>query len=313
MLLLTPRSAVRCSERVARQRRACSSGRAPEPDPYEELGVSPSSSAAEIRAAYVALQRRYHPDVAGDAGLDRSRRLNAAYELLTNPTARRNYAGSSNRTRRASAPAPRQPGVVGPLATETLLEVRAPASDDDDYSTLDEVRDAVREWSKTLAFTTELPLPSPLIVDQTEDGCRIAVCAATLGASGRPEMAGALDFMATEECDFEGKRCSWLFSVTRSAPLAAAGKPLAGEGRLLRAMERELRAALAARRRPAPQSGLALPRFLDFLSPFLLPLTSLGLLGDSAAGGYSGYRIRRSCRLDERPEASEDMAASDGS
>ena len=33
-----------------------------EPGHYEELGVAPTATAAEIRAAYVALAREHHPD-----------------------------------------------------------------------------------------------------------------------------------------------------------------------------------------------------------------------------------------------------------
>jgi hypothetical protein len=196
--------------------------------------------------------------------------------------------------------------MVGPLACESVLDLRHSPEADSAVSAslpssptplaLNEVMDELLEWAKTLAFTTELPLPSPIMVDETADGFRVAVCTLLMGKSGRPEMAGELCFSAT--VDEEG---CWLFNVTRRSPIAAAGQQLPGEKRLLRAVETELRSALAARRGGEAAPVMVLPPFLDFLSPFLLPLTSLGLLGDAGGdGGYAGYRIRRSCRLDER-------------
>lgn len=57
-------------------------------DPYKELGVSPSASPEEIRAAYMALVKKYHPDRYQDSDLkkqaeDRMKRINAAYDMLT--------------------------------------------------------------------------------------------------------------------------------------------------------------------------------------------------------------------------------------
>jgi molecular chaperone DnaJ len=49
-------------------------------DPYVVLGVSPSATAAEIKAAYRTLVKRHHPDAGGDA--QRILDLNAAWEVL---------------------------------------------------------------------------------------------------------------------------------------------------------------------------------------------------------------------------------------
>ena len=65
---------------------------------YDELGVEPSASTAEIRASYLALARRYHPDgLATDDGDERSvaaarmARVNAAWTVLGNATRRSAY------------------------------------------------------------------------------------------------------------------------------------------------------------------------------------------------------------------------------
>lgn len=49
--------------------------------PYEVLGVRPTSTDAEIRRAYLALARRFHPD-ANPGGEDRMRAVNEAWAVL---------------------------------------------------------------------------------------------------------------------------------------------------------------------------------------------------------------------------------------
>ena len=65
---------------------------------YDELGVSPSATSAEIRAAYVALARRHHPDRLGaaapaarDRAAERMARVNAAWTVLSDATRRAQY------------------------------------------------------------------------------------------------------------------------------------------------------------------------------------------------------------------------------
>lgn len=63
------------------------------PDPYRALGIPPTASAEEVRAAYSRLARECHPDVApgNPEAAERFSRLNGAYELLANPDERRRY------------------------------------------------------------------------------------------------------------------------------------------------------------------------------------------------------------------------------
>ncbi len=59
---------------------------------YETLGVSTSSSDAEIKKAYRKLARQYHPDVNKDAGAeDKFKEINAAYEVLSDKEKRSKY------------------------------------------------------------------------------------------------------------------------------------------------------------------------------------------------------------------------------
>lgn len=55
-------------------------------DPYETLGLKSGASDDEIKKAYRALARKYHPDVAGDSkeAAEKMREINAAYDELIN-------------------------------------------------------------------------------------------------------------------------------------------------------------------------------------------------------------------------------------
>ncbi|WP_310467423.1 J domain-containing protein [Sphingomonas sp.] len=63
------------------------------PDHYEILGVSRTATAHEIRAAYLALMKRYHPDTAPRArrAADFVSVLNGCYAILRNPATRTEY------------------------------------------------------------------------------------------------------------------------------------------------------------------------------------------------------------------------------
>ena len=60
------------------------------PSHYTTLGVPPTASQSEIRAAYRRLALEHHPD-RNTRGVDRMARVNAAYAVLDSPRARRSY------------------------------------------------------------------------------------------------------------------------------------------------------------------------------------------------------------------------------
>ena len=61
-------------------------------DPYATLEVDPTASQEVVSAAYRALARRFHPDIApGPEAVARMVAINAAWELLRNPTLRASW------------------------------------------------------------------------------------------------------------------------------------------------------------------------------------------------------------------------------
>ncbi|MBO5510120.1 MAG: DnaJ domain-containing protein, partial [Clostridia bacterium] len=56
-------------------------------DPYKILGVSPTATDDEVKAAYRALARKYHPDKYRDSDLaemagEKMKEINAAYDEI---------------------------------------------------------------------------------------------------------------------------------------------------------------------------------------------------------------------------------------
>lgn len=59
-------------------------------DPYKVLGVNPNASQEDIRKAYLALVKKYHPDKYTDPAMkkmanEKLTEINAAYDMLTKP------------------------------------------------------------------------------------------------------------------------------------------------------------------------------------------------------------------------------------
>ena len=58
---------------------------------YAVLGVPIDADSETLKRAYRQLARRYHPDVAGPAGAIQMKRINRAYDVLSDHEKRLNY------------------------------------------------------------------------------------------------------------------------------------------------------------------------------------------------------------------------------
>ncbi len=70
-------------------------------NPYKVLGVSENASQEEIRKAYLALVKKYHPDRYADGPMkdmanEKLKEINQAYEMLTKKKDSSGYGGSSS-------------------------------------------------------------------------------------------------------------------------------------------------------------------------------------------------------------------------
>jgi curved DNA-binding protein len=61
-------------------------------DPYAILGVPRGATPLQVARAHRRLAKRHHPDIHGEAdALTRMQRINAAWQILSNPVRRADY------------------------------------------------------------------------------------------------------------------------------------------------------------------------------------------------------------------------------
>jgi curved DNA-binding protein CbpA len=65
--------------------------RIPDDDLYARLRVPIDAPPEAIEVAWRSLLKRHHPDVAGEPGLEATKRINVAHEWLADPELRATY------------------------------------------------------------------------------------------------------------------------------------------------------------------------------------------------------------------------------
>lgn len=58
---------------------------------YEILGVESNATSEDLKSAYRKLARKYHPDIAGQASVEKFKEIMEAYETLSDETSRKRY------------------------------------------------------------------------------------------------------------------------------------------------------------------------------------------------------------------------------
>jgi curved DNA-binding protein CbpA len=101
----------------------------PETTHYERLGVDPSASQAEIRAAYRVLARRNHPDLADDGGPGDMVAVNEAWRVLGDAERRAEYDATLP-TLRSESP---EPEVNDHPPADVDVDVDVADGDEDDW------------------------------------------------------------------------------------------------------------------------------------------------------------------------------------
>ena len=270
-------------------------------DAYEVLQVPDDASALQVRESFVALQKKYHPDVYdGEDVATRSAWINRAYDILTSDDARSDLDRAlreANGGRRARATTIISAhGIVGPLREILLARMDVCGGETEkseicDVDVAERMTESIREWGKMLAFTSELPLPLPLQCDDVENGLRLAMVAFENGSVrevGALEMtvetsvSSPRDPLASSITVHDDDEVSVTVRVARkwaevANPTAYESNPLPGEARILGNFAEEFAFLVGdaqgaevegARAGSSASSPTSFPRYRRSRSPF---------------------------------------------
>ena len=184
---------------------------------YSVLGVYGNADSDTIKRAYRQLARRYHPDLAGPEGATQMKRINRAYDVLSDPQKRLNYD-----TILGGVIDLRKSGLVRPRPKPHKFDL----SDDIEFSGLS-------------IFSTKGPLHAGLVL-HTEPGV-ISALSSIQTSRGTRIAAGSLDGKGLIwRVGSEGKEATTSFAADptftieslRELRFSSAGGLLAGWGRL---------------------------------------------------------------------------------
>ena len=212
---------------------------------YDVLGVRENATKDEIRRAFLRMSKTHHPDVRQTSGDDDGMmaKVNSSYAALFDDDARRKYDAKLRESRKGDAKMKRASdgvtaiyeGLVGPIVNDEMASLDVCKIEECAVDAAAEMIDSIRQWARTLAFTSELPLPLPVSVDDLPTGARLAFM--RYDSSQGLREAGALRLEVLETS--EGTKVS----VSRSFAKAsrAAKFEIPGEGRVMSAFMQEFK------------------------------------------------------------------------
>ncbi len=182
---------------------------------YATLGVPIEADSDTIKRAYRQLARRYHPDLAGEEGALQMKRINRAYDVLSDPEKRLNYdtvIGGVIDLRRG--------GIARPRPVQRKMD----ASDDLEFSGLS-IFSARGPFHAGPKLRTQLGVISALNSVQTEQGLLIA--AGSLDGKGLIWQARSANTPVSFAAD-----SAFPVESLREMRLSERGNTVAGWGRL---------------------------------------------------------------------------------
>lgn len=184
---------------------------------YATLGVPLDADIDTLKRAYRQLARRYHPDLAGPDGAVQMKRINRAYDVLSDPEKRLNYdmiIGGSIDLRKGGLVRPR------PVARKFGLEDDVEFAGLSIFSTRGPLHTGTR-------IRSELGVISTLNSRETSDGLLVAAGSLDSKGScwrvGKTEQRQSVSFAMSNEHTVES---------LRELRFSANGRFLAGWGRL---------------------------------------------------------------------------------
>ena len=271
---------------------------------YETLNIREGASEREIRSAFLSVSKMYHPDVRRASALDGSMiRVNDAYETLIDASRRRAYDGElrklrmkngSKSGRRGDGVTAVTQGLVGPIVSDVMASLDVCDANECALDISENTADAIRQWAKTLAFTSELPLPLPLSVDDLPTGARLAFM--RYDSSQGLREAGALTMEVRE--DDTGARVEVKRTFTKSSEAARGQIP--GEARVMQSFIDEFSFLIADDDLPQAATNAQarnLGGFGSALAAFFLPgLPMFGATRTAPGGAYQAYKLRRDAK-----------------
>lgn len=178
----------------------------PPDDLYAHLEIAVDASPEVIEVAWRSLLRQHHPDVAGESGLERSKRINVAHDWLSDPVLRARYdrerglrrsvrddGGRDPRRDGRAAPRPVRHRPLDPAETLARFLDRVAALEPDEVDRLACAEPSPIAFAATIARFLPPDRVTALDEMETAIGARLDPAAAA-----RPGVRDAVEGYATE-------------------------------------------------------------------------------------------------------------------